>query len=156
MVHARKANGRPATLEDLDAIRDSFVRGALAAKEIGAAGVEVHACHGYLLDQFLWAETNRRNDGYGGDDIRARVRFPAEIVAAIRQALGEEFPISFRFSQWKEVDYQARVAPTPEDLRTMLDILRAAGWMSSMLRPATFGFPNGRIQTWVLPVGPNP
>jgi 2,4-dienoyl-CoA reductase-like NADH-dependent reductase (Old Yellow Enzyme family) len=103
------------------------VRGALAAREIGAAGVEVHACHGYLLDQFLWAETNRRTDGYGGDDIRARVRFPAEIVAAIREALGEEFPISFRFSQWKEVNYNARIAPTPEELRTMLTILRAAG-----------------------------
>jgi len=127
LVHAGKPNGRSATLEDLDAIRDAFVRGALAAKEIGAAGVEVHACHGYLLDQFLWAETNRRTDGYGGDDIRARVRFPAEIVTAIRQALGKEFPISFRFSQWKEVNYNARIAPTPDDLRTMLTILRAAG-----------------------------
>jgi 2,4-dienoyl-CoA reductase-like NADH-dependent reductase (Old Yellow Enzyme family) len=127
LVHAGKPNGRSATLEDLDAIRDAFVRGALAAKKIGAAGVEVHACHGYLLDQFLWAETNRRTDGYGGDDIRERVRFPAEIVAAIRQAVGEDFPISFRFSQWKEVNYKARIAPTPEDLRTMLTILRAAG-----------------------------
>jgi len=127
LVHAGKSNGRSATLEDLDAIREAFVRGALAAKEIGAAGVEVHACHGYLLDQFLWAQTNRRTDGYGGDDIRERVRFPAEIVAAIRQALGEEFPISFRFSQWKEVDYKARIAPTPDDLRTMLTILRSAG-----------------------------
>jgi len=127
LVHAGKPNGRAATLEDLDAIRDAFVRGALAAREVGAAGVEVHACHGYLLDQFLWAETNRRTDGYGGDDIRARARFPAEIVAAIRQAVGDEFPISFRFSQWKEVNYYARIAPNPEDLRTMLTILRAAG-----------------------------
>jgi 2,4-dienoyl-CoA reductase-like NADH-dependent reductase (Old Yellow Enzyme family) len=127
LVHAGKPNGRAATLEDLDAIRDAFARGALAAKDLGAVGVEVHACHGYLLDQFLWAETNRRTDGYGGDDIRDRVRFPAEIVAAIREAVGEEFPISFRFSQWKEVNYKARIAPTPEDLRTMLTILRAAG-----------------------------
>ena len=127
LVHAGKPNGRAATLEDLDAIRDAFVRGALAAREIGAAGVEVHSCHGYLLVQFLRPETNRRTDGYGGDDIRARVRFPAEIVAAIREALGEDFPISFRFSQWKEVNYKARIAPTPEDLRTMLSILRAAG-----------------------------
>ena len=122
-----KANGRAATAEDLEAIQDAFVRGALAAQQIGADGVEVHACHGYLLDQFLWAGTNRRTDGYGGDDIRARVRFPAEIVAAIRRAVGPEFVISFRFSQWKEVDYDARVAPTPEDLRVMLAELRGAG-----------------------------
>jgi 2,4-dienoyl-CoA reductase-like NADH-dependent reductase (Old Yellow Enzyme family) len=127
LVHACKPNGRAATAEDLEAIRDAFVRGALAAREIGAAGVEVHACHGYLLDQFLWADTNRRTDGYGGDDIAARVRFPAEIVRAIRDAVGEAFPISFRFSQWKEVDYNARVVPTPQDLETMLNILRGAG-----------------------------
>ena len=127
LVHAGKPNGSAATLEDLDAIRGAFVRGALAARELGAAGVEIHSCHGYLLDQFLWPDTNRRTDGYGGDDIRARVRFPAEIVCAIREALGDEFPISFRFSQWKEVDYKARITPTPGDLRTMLAILRAAG-----------------------------
>ena len=127
LVHAGKPNGRAATPGDLDAIRDAFIRGALAAKELGAAGVEVHACHGYLLDQFLWADTNRREDGYGGDDIRRRVRFPAEIVAAIRQAVGEHFPLSFRFSQWKEVDYHARIVRTPRDLGTMLKILRDAG-----------------------------
>lgn len=127
LVHAGKPNGKAATLDDLESIRDAFVRGALAAKQIGAAGVEVHACHGYLLDQFLWAETNRRADGYGGDDMQARVRFPAEIVRAIRQAVGEQFPISFRFSQWKEVNYNARIVPTPRDLEILLGILRAAG-----------------------------
>jgi len=127
LVYAGKPNGLAATPEDLAAIRDAFVRGALAARHIGADGIEVHACHGYLLDQFLWAETNRRTDGYGGDDIRARVRFPADIVAAIRAALGPRFPISFRFSQWKEVNYDARIAPTPEDLGLMLSDLRSAG-----------------------------
>lgn len=127
LVYAGKPNGVAATTEDLDAIREAFVRGARAARQIGADGVEVHACHGYLLDQFLWAETNRRTDGYGGDDIRSRVRFPAEIVAAIREAMGPEFVISFRFSQWKEVNYDARVVPTQDDLAAMLSILRAAG-----------------------------
>jgi 2,4-dienoyl-CoA reductase-like NADH-dependent reductase (Old Yellow Enzyme family) len=127
LVYAGKPNGLAATSEDLQAIREAFVRGARAAQQMGADGVEVHACHGYLLDQFLWAETNRRTDGYGGDDIRARVRFPAEIVAGIRAAVGPDFPISFRFSQWKEVNYEARVAPAPEDLRVMLADLRAAG-----------------------------
>jgi len=127
LAHAGKPNGRAATLEDLEAIKAAFVKGALAALEIGACGIEVHACHGYLLDQFLWAETNRRTDGYGGDDMAARVRFPAEIVGAIRSAVGPEFIISFRFSQWKEVNYQARIAPAPQDLRVMLDAVRAAG-----------------------------
>jgi len=127
LAHATKPNGRAATGEELEEIKDAFVRSALLALQAGVDGVEVHAAHGYLLDQFLWAETNRRTDGYGGDDIRDRVRFPAEIVAAIRKAVGPDVLIGLRFSQWKEVNYDTRVAPTPEDLNIMLSILRSAG-----------------------------
>ena len=59
LAHAGKPNGRAATLEDLEAIKAAFVKGALAARQIGACGIEVHACHGYLLDQFLWADGRR-------------------------------------------------------------------------------------------------
>lgn len=127
LEHPDMPKGRAATGRELEEIKDAFVRGARITKEIGASGVEVHACHGYLLDQFLWAGTNRRTDGYGGPDIRDRVRFPAEIVAAIRDAVGPDFPISLRFSQWKEIDYGARIAETPGELELMLGILRAAG-----------------------------
>ena len=127
LAHGRKPNGRAATAEDLESIREAFVRSALLAQQLGVDGVEVHAAHGYLLDQFLWAETNRRTDGYGGDNIRDRVRFPAEIVAAVRRAVGPEFLISLRFSQWKEVNYHARVADTPQELGVMLAVLREAG-----------------------------
>src|SRR5262249_2355484 len=68
LAHGTRSNGRAATRGDMDDIRDAFVRGAVIAREIGAGGVEVHACHGYLLDQFLWSDTNRRDDGYGGAD----------------------------------------------------------------------------------------
>lgn len=127
LAHAKRPAGRAATTRELGEIRDGYVRSALIAQGIGASGVEVHSAHGYFLDQFLWAETNRRTDGYGGDDIRDRVRYPAEIVAAIRDATGPDFVISFRFSQWKEVNYEAKIAPTPADLETMLRILDEAG-----------------------------
>jgi 2,4-dienoyl-CoA reductase-like NADH-dependent reductase (Old Yellow Enzyme family) len=127
LAHGARPNGRAATLQELEDIREAFVRSARMAREIGLDGVEVHAAHGYLLDQFLWAETNRRDDGYGGDDIRHRVRFPAEIVQAIRAAVGPDFVIGFRFSQWKEVNFDTRVVDTTEELRVMLQILRAAG-----------------------------
>lgn len=127
LAHPGKQSGRAATLEELAEIRDGFVRSALIAQAIGACGVEVHAAHGYFLDQFLWHGTNVREDGYGGPDIAHRARFPAEIVAAIRAACGPDFVISLRFSQWKEVDYAARVAPTPADLATMAGLFRAAG-----------------------------
>ena len=122
-----KPNGRAATLEEIHEITAAFVAAARLAEQIGASGVEVHACHGYLLDQFLWRETNRRDDGYGGDDIRDRVRLPREIVEGIRAAVSDDFIISFRFSQWKEIDYQARVVETPAELETMIGILQDAG-----------------------------
>lgn len=127
LVDGQRVNGRAATTDELDEIKDAFVRGALIAKEIGASGVEVHACHGYFLDLFLWKDTNRRTDGYGGDDMADRLRYPAEIVAAIRAAVGDDFVVSFRFSQWKEVDYQAQVVETPDDLQLLTSTMERAG-----------------------------
>ena len=127
LAHPGRESGRAATLAELAEIRDGFVRSALIAKEIGAAGIEVHAAHGYFLDQFLWHGTNVREDGYGGPDIAQRARFPAEIAAAIRAACGRDFVITLRFSQWKEADYGARVAQTPEELATMAAMFREAG-----------------------------
>jgi 2,4-dienoyl-CoA reductase-like NADH-dependent reductase (Old Yellow Enzyme family) len=120
-------NGRAMTTGELEEIKASYVRAALDSQRLGADGVEVHGAHGYLIDQFLWARTNRRTDGYGGDDIADRVRFPAEVVAAIRAAVGPAFPISFRFSQWKEIDFTASIVDGPEALGVMVRALRAAG-----------------------------
>jgi len=122
-----KPQGRAATLEELAEIRDGFAHSALLAKQAGAAGVEVHACHGYLLDQFLWETTNQRTDGYGGPDIAARVKFPAEVVAAVRAAVGPEMIVTFRFSQWKQADYDAKVAHTPDELKTLVNSIEKAG-----------------------------
>jgi 2,4-dienoyl-CoA reductase-like NADH-dependent reductase (Old Yellow Enzyme family) len=127
LIRPGKPNGRAATMDDLLELKAAYVRSALVAQRAGADGVEIHAAHGYMLDQFLWSQTNRRSDGYGGDDIRARVRFPAEIVRAIREVVGPAFILSFRFSQWKEVDYDAKNVRTPDELRLMLGAMRAAG-----------------------------
>lgn len=122
-----KGNGRAATAEDLEALKAAYVQGALTAREIGADGIEIHSAHGYLMDLFLWPETNLRTDGYGGPDMAARARFPAEVVAAVRRAAGEDFIIGYRLSQWKEVDFTARIAETPEELAVLVRTLRAAG-----------------------------
>ena len=127
LVQPDKPNGRPATLDEIAELTEAYVRSALIAKDAGAAGVEVHAAHGYFLDQFLWAAINRREDGYGGPDIAHRARFPAEIVGAIRAACGADFLISLRFSQWKEVDYDARIAESEHELATFTAIMKQAG-----------------------------
>jgi 2,4-dienoyl-CoA reductase-like NADH-dependent reductase (Old Yellow Enzyme family) len=120
-------NGVAATAKDLEEIREAFVRSALSAKKIGADGIELHCAHGFLLDLFLWAESNVRTDGYGGADIRHRARFIVELVEAVRKAVGPDFPISLRFSQFKEVDFEARIVDTIEELKILTGLLRKAG-----------------------------
>ncbi|KND29005.1 NADH:flavin oxidoreductase [Streptomyces acidiscabies] len=118
--------GKEMTQEDLDDVIAAFVEAAVAAERIGFDGIELHGAHGYLIDQFLWAGTNRRTDAYGGDPV-ARTKFATEIVAAVREAVSASFPIIFRYSQWKTTDYNARLGETPAELESILTPLVAAG-----------------------------
>ncbi|WP_437050293.1 NADH:flavin oxidoreductase [Streptomyces sp. enrichment culture] len=118
--------GKAMTQQDVDDVIGAFVEAAVAAERIGFDGVEIHGAHGYLVDQFLWAATNRRTDAYGGDPV-ARTKFAAEIVAAVREAVSPDFPVIFRYSQWKMDAYDARLAETPEELEAILTPLAAAG-----------------------------
>ncbi|WEO96725.1 NADH:flavin oxidoreductase [Streptomyces sp. FXJ1.172] len=118
--------GKAMTQQDVDDVIAAFAEAAAAAERIGFDGVELHGAHGYLLDQFLWGGTNTRTDAYGGDPV-ARAQFSAEIVAAVREAVSAEFPVIFRYSQWKQQDYTARLAETPEELEAILTPLAAAG-----------------------------
>nr|WP_026303320.1 NADH:flavin oxidoreductase [Jongsikchunia kroppenstedtii] len=111
---------------DLDAVVAAYVRSARNAVAAGFDGIAIHAGHGYLLDAFLWAETNRRDDQWGGD-LERRTRFPAAVVRAIRREIGDELPIFYRFSQHKQQDFGARVADTPEELGVILRALADAG-----------------------------
>ncbi|MFG2941812.1 NADH:flavin oxidoreductase [Streptomyces sp. NPDC048282] len=121
-----EGEGRAMTSQDLDDVIRAFAEAAADAERIGFDGVELHGAHGYLLDQFLWAGTNRRTDAYGGDPV-ARTKFAAEIVAAVRDSVSPEFPVLFRYSQWKSDNYDARLAETPEELEAILTPLAAAG-----------------------------
>lgn len=126
--------GRALKTDELGGIAQLYARSAATARAIGFDAVEVHGAHGYLLDQFLWERTNRRDDGYGGS-LAARTRFPAEVVAAVRAAVGPDYPIIFRFSQWKGTDYAASIAEDPPRLQQLLAPLVAAG--ADVLHPST-------------------
>lgn len=131
-------NGRAATAAELEELRDAFAHSARIAVEAGAHGVELHCAHGYLLDQFLWADTNLRDDGYGGPLIADRVRFPAQIIAAVRDAIGPQAILSVRFSQWKEIDYDAKIVHNPDELRILVNAFEQAG--ADMLHVSTRRF----------------
>jgi len=121
-----KETGVAMTKDDIKEVVDAFAQAAEDSKRIGFDAVEVHGAHGYLVDQFFWEGTNIRDDEYGGDLV-ARTRFACEIVAAIRERVGPDFPIIFRFSQWKQQDYNARLCNTPEELQAFLTPLVDAG-----------------------------
>ncbi len=127
LVGGGRANGRAASTAELASIRQAYARSARIAREAGASGVELHACHGYLLDQFLWDRTNRRTDRYGGATSLERAGFVVEVIKEVRRAVGADFPISLRLSQWKEVDYAARIVGDPEELRSLVALFRRAG-----------------------------
>jgi 2,4-dienoyl-CoA reductase-like NADH-dependent reductase (Old Yellow Enzyme family) len=91
----------PLTETEIANIVHAFAQAAADAKRIGFDGIEIHGAHGYLIDEFFWDKTNHRTDRYGGD-IVARTLFATEIIAACRLAVGPDFPICLRISQWKE------------------------------------------------------
>jgi 2,4-dienoyl-CoA reductase-like NADH-dependent reductase (Old Yellow Enzyme family) len=117
---------RAMSAQDITEVEQSYARAARAAQDIGFDGVEIHGAHGYLLDEFLWERSNQRQDDYGGS-LANRVRFAAGVVAAMRAAVTPDFPIVFRFSQWKMSDYQARIAQDADQLAQILRPLAAAG-----------------------------
>jgi 2,4-dienoyl-CoA reductase-like NADH-dependent reductase (Old Yellow Enzyme family) len=118
--------GRPLTDEEIDDVIQSFVRSAIAAASVGFDGIALHGGHGYLLDNFLWSGTNIRDDRWGGDRKR-RSEIVVQIVREIRQSIAGPLPIFFRFSQWKQQDYRAKLAETPEELEEVLGPLADAG-----------------------------
>jgi 2,4-dienoyl-CoA reductase-like NADH-dependent reductase (Old Yellow Enzyme family) len=116
----------PMTQQDIDNVVRAFGEAALSARQLGFDGVEIHGAHGYLLDQFFWDGTNQRTDGYGGDLV-ARTRFAVEVIREVRSQVGPEFPICLRYSQWKQQDYNAKLAQNLGELERFLAPLTAAG-----------------------------
>ncbi|MBV9993151.1 MAG: NADH:flavin oxidoreductase [Alphaproteobacteria bacterium] len=116
----------PMSDSEIADVIDGFARSAGYAKELGFDGVELHGAHGYIIDEFFWEGTNRRDDRFGGS-LEKRVSFAAEVTRAVRKTVGEDFPILLRFSQWKQQDFAARLATTPDELGRFLAPMIDAG-----------------------------
>lgn len=114
------------TEAEVKEIVQAFGQAAAEAKRVGFDGIELHGAHGYLIDQFFWEKTNPRTDQYGGDMV-GRTRFAVEVIEACREAVGPDFPIILRYSQWKSNEYTAKLADSPEQLEQFLAPLVEAG-----------------------------
>jgi len=89
---------RPLTKAEIEEMVEAFAKTAKLCMDAGVDGVEIHAVHeGYLLDQFTMKYTNKRTDEYGGS-FEGRYKFPVDIVKAIKERCGKDFPVSLRYS----------------------------------------------------------
>ena len=114
----------------------AFGRAAADAKRLGFDTVELHGAHGYLIDQFFWAGTNERADQFGGATLKERSRFAAEAVRSVRTAVGPDYPILLRLSQWKQQDFAARLAETTVRTFAKRSCISAASSRPLAPRPA--------------------
>lgn len=142
---------REMTKEEIKKIVENFAAVAALVKEAGGDGVEIHAVHeGYLLDQFAIAFYNRRTDEYGGS-LENRLRFAKEIVEAIKEKCGKEFPVSLRFSVRSYVKDFNRGALPGEDFVEKGRDLEEAKEAAKLLE--AFGYDmlncdNGNYDSW--------
>ena len=88
---------RQMSIKNIEQTVEDYARCASLAKDAGYDGVEIMGSEGYLLNQFLSRHVNQRNDEYGGD-IHGRMKFPLEVVRAVREAVGKDFIIIYRLS----------------------------------------------------------
>jgi 2,4-dienoyl-CoA reductase-like NADH-dependent reductase (Old Yellow Enzyme family) len=113
----------PLTREDIGSIVEDFAQSAKNVREGGLNGVEIHGSHGWLVGQFLSPFYNRRADDYGGS-TENRCRFAIELGAAVRSAVGRDFPCGISLT-YDELMGESGI--TPEDALRQLSILNDSG-----------------------------
>ena len=96
------AEERELTIPEIKTIISKFAQAAANVQRAGFDFIEIHGAHDYLVRQFFSPATNQRDDEYGGDLAR-RMRFGIELVSAIRAAVGNDYPISYRLGAWEEI-----------------------------------------------------
>ncbi|MDQ1247204.1 MAG: 2,4-dienoyl-CoA reductase [Actinomycetota bacterium] len=143
---------RELSSEDVERTIEDFVRTAELAKAAGYDGVEVMGSEGYLINEFIVAATNTRDDQWGGP-YRNRIRFPIEIVRRIREAVGPEFIIIYRLSM---LDLVPGGSTLPEVLELAAEIEAAGatilntgiGWHEARIPTIAMSVPRAAY-TWV-------
>lgn len=91
------------SLDEVHALPSEFAGTASLAKKFGFGGVELHAAHGFLLNQFLSPLFNKRADAYGGS-LQNRMRLLLDVIGAVRQAVGPEFPVGIKLNATDQLE----------------------------------------------------
>jgi 2,4-dienoyl-CoA reductase-like NADH-dependent reductase (Old Yellow Enzyme family) len=126
----RKEAPRPMTLDEIVGLKEDYRAAARRAREAGFDAIEIHGAHGFLLCEFVSPHTNHRTDEYGGD-MEGRIRLPLEVIAIVREEVGPDFPLLYRFGASDFLDdgldlQQAREI-APRLVAAGIDILDISG-----------------------------
>ena len=139
------------TIKQIHEIIEAFAKTAKLCKDAGVDGVEIHAVHeGYLLDQFTMEWTNKRTDEYGGS-FENRYRFAAEVVKAIKEACGDDFPVSLRYSVESKLKGFAEGIVPGEDAKEMGRNMEESERAAKYLQDAGYDMlnaDNGTYDSW--------
>lgn len=138
---------RALTVEEIHELVEAFAQCARRAKECGFDCVEIHGAHGYLINQFMSPFSNKRNDDYGGTLIN-RMRFPLEVIAAVRAQVGPDYPITFRMNTSDGMDGGIEV---PEAI-VMAKMLEEAGVDALHCSQGTYASKQAIIAPGFIPV----
>ena len=115
------------TNEEIRMTIDSFAHAATVARQAGMDGVEIHGAHGYLVGEFMSPAFNRRKDEYGGS-LENRLRFPLQIIDAVRKAVGKDFIVGIRANAEEFVEKGYKL----DDFLEMAPLLTASGQLDYM------------------------
>ncbi len=119
---------RPMTGSEIPELVAAYAQAARRAREAGADGIEIVACNGYILHQFLSSAINDRKDEYNGD-LRARARLTLEVLAAVRATVGRDFFVSMKLSGRDE--HNAYTAPFVRKVgNTLADTIQLSRWLA--------------------------
>jgi 2,4-dienoyl-CoA reductase-like NADH-dependent reductase (Old Yellow Enzyme family) len=118
------------TLDEIVGLKEDYRAAARRAREAGFDAIEIHGAHGFLLCEFVSPHTNHRTDEYGGD-MEGRIRLPLEVIAIVREEVGPDFPLLYRFGASDFLDdgldlQQAREI-APRLVAAGIDILDISG-----------------------------
>lgn len=127
--------------EECESLVEAFVSGAVIARMAGADGVELHAAHGYLINEFMSPAMNMRTDKYGGN-FENRMRFVTEIIEGIRAQCGNGFPLAVRFNAEEALPGGIDISLAQEIARELerlgVDLLDISCYSSACIEPGTY------------------
>ena len=129
--------------DDIARVIKGFADAAVRAKKAGFDGVQIHGAHGYLLNQFYSPLSNHRTDEYGGNTMEGRTRLHCEVLRAVREAVGKEYPVTIRFGACDFLEGGSTIDEIPQAARLFeeagADAIDISGGLKGFMRPGVTG-----------------